>query len=131
MCEPGAIDNSTLNAQRPTLNAQFRDTASQLSTLNTQPSAPLPARDRRDDADLVGLLHRRLFIVEKANVLVVDEHIHEAANIALLVADALFQAGKCLVEILEDFADVAAGSLDDFELVGEFAEWCGDADAGH
>ena len=49
-------------------------------------------------------------LVEEADVLVVDEDVHEAADVAGLVADAFVQAGKVPVEVAEHFADVGAGA---------------------
>ena len=73
----------------------------------------------------------RRFVLQEADVFVVDEDIDETADVALVVADALFEAGKGLFKMIDHFADVDAGGRDDFELVGEFAEGSRDADAGH
>ena len=50
-------------------------------------------RDRRHDTDLVALLHRRFLVLQKANVLAVDIDIHEAAQVALRIEQALADAG--------------------------------------
>jgi hypothetical protein len=92
----------------------------------------LTSSDCRNDADLVAFLYRSGFFLEEADVLVVDEDIYEAANIAALVTDALEETGVAGVEVCEDFADVRAGGGDEFLLIGELAEGGWDADLdGH
>src|SRR5207253_9586603 len=91
----------------------------------------LSARNRRDDGDFVAVLNLRRLAVEESDVFIVEEDVHETADLAGLVADALLEAGKAPVEIVEDFADRRACGLDDFLFVGEFAEWGWDADAYH
>ena len=76
------------------------------------------ARDRGNDADLVALFHGRIEVAEETDVLVVHEDIHEASDVALVVAQALFQAGEGLLEVVDDFTDVRAGGLHDFDVVG-------------
>ena len=96
-----------------------------------QNAGMLPPGDGGDDAHFVSVLHGRGALFEEADVFVVHENIHEATDVALLIADAFAQAGESLVEIVEQFSDVRAGGGDDFEIVGKFAEWGGDADGGH
>src|ERR1700744_4799302 len=75
--------------------------------------------NRGDDADLVLLFDGFGFLFKEADVLVVNEDVPEAPVVAGLVDDALAQAGEGFVETIDDFADIGAGGLDDFELVGE------------
>ena len=91
----------------------------------------LPSGNGRHDADFVVVFHRCGFLLEKADVFAVDEDVHKAADVAGFVADAVFEAGEGLVEIVEQFADGGAGGADFFEFVGELAERSGDEDGGH
>src|SRR5437660_11237267 len=65
----------------------------------------LSARNRRDDGDFVAVLNLRRLAVEESDVFIVEEDVHETADLAGLVADALLEAGKAPVEIVEDFSD--------------------------
>ena len=49
------------------------------------------ARDRRDDADRVALAQRRLFLLQVADVFVVDVDVDEVTQLALLVVQVLLQ----------------------------------------
>jgi hypothetical protein len=84
--------------------------------------------DGWNDADLIAFLHGSGFFFEEADVLVVDEDIHEATNISVFVADALEEAGVGGIQICENLADVCARGGNDFLLIGELAEWGWDAD---
>jgi hypothetical protein len=46
-----------------------------------------PAGDRRDDADRVARRHRRLFLLQVADILFVHVHVDEASQLALLVIE--------------------------------------------
>jgi hypothetical protein len=91
----------------------------------------LPPGDGRNDADLVGRFDRSLVLFEEADVFVVHEDVHEAADVSFVVADALFEAWEGAVEAGDDFADIRAAGFDDFELVGQLAKGCGDTDTRH
>src|SRR5262249_42927912 len=69
------------------------------------------AGDRRHDRELVARFHRRVEVLEKADVLAVDEDVDEAPHMARLVADALADAGEALVEVREDGGHVRALGL--------------------
>ena len=94
--------------------------------------AGLASGDRGDDADLVAVFNGCGFFLLEADVFVIDEDIHETANIALLVADAFDQAGMGGIKGVENVANIGSGRADDFLIVGEFAQgrWDSDLD-GH
>src|ERR1700693_3002235 len=52
------------------------------------------AGDGRHDADRVAILSWRIFLVQETNILVVQVHIHEAANFPFLGEEMLPQLGK-------------------------------------
>ena len=88
--------------------------------------------DGGNNADLVSLFQWRGFFLQEANVFIVDEDIHEAANVSALIANTLEEAGVGGVEVREDFADICAGGGDEFLLIRELAEGGWDADLdGH
>src|SRR4249919_1801659 len=60
------------------------------------------AGNRRDHRDLGAVGRRRLEVVEEADVVVADVHVHEAAQVALLVDDAPLDPGVVAVEVVED-----------------------------
>jgi hypothetical protein len=92
----------------------------------------LASSDGRNDADLVAVFHGSGFFLLEADVFIVDEDIHETANIALLVADSLNEARVGGVEGIENIADVGSGDFNDFLIAGEFAQRRWDADLdGH
>src|SRR5438105_5698974 len=94
-------------------------------------SLRLPAGDGGDDGDFVALFDRGRFVVEETDVLVVEKHVDETADVAVFIADALFESGIGLIEVLDQFADVCAAGLDEFLFPGEFAQWSWDADGCH
>ena len=92
----------------------------------------LASSDGRNDADLVAVFNGSGFFLLEADVFIVDEDIHETANIALLVADSLNEARVGGVEGIENVADVGSGDFNDFLIAGEFAQRRWDADLdGH
>jgi hypothetical protein len=105
--------------------AASQNTRLQLSTINYQPATRwrLASGNGGHDADLVLFLDDGGFFFEEADVFVVDEDVHEAADVAGVVDDTLSEAREGLVEAVDDFADIRAGGLDDLKLVGELAEW--------
>src|SRR3989475_11869214 len=60
------------------------------------------SRDRRDDGQLVARLERRLEVRQEADVLAVDEDVHEASHLTGLVTDALLQARVAPLEIVHE-----------------------------
>jgi len=92
----------------------------------------LTSGDRWNDADLVAFLHGSGFFLQEADVLVVNEDVHEAANISVLVAYTLEESGVAGVKVCKDFADIRAGGGDEFLFISELAEggWDTDLD-GH
>src|SRR6266851_395034 len=58
--------------------------------LHGQSVHDLSAGNRRNDADFVALFQRRLLVLQKANVFLVDIHIHKPAHLALVIHQALF-----------------------------------------
>src|SRR5205814_668703 len=78
----------------------------------------------------VALLHRRVEVLQEADVLGADEDVHEPAHRAGVVADALLDAGVALLQLGDQLADGAAGGGDLLLALGQLAERGGDADGG-
>jgi hypothetical protein len=98
-----------------------------------KPAAILDCRDLAsgdggNDADFVTVFYRRGFFLLEADVFVVNEDIHEAAHVALIVADAFEEAGVGGIEVVEDITNGGAFGGDYFLLIGELAKRGGDAD---
>lgn len=81
-----------------------------------------------DDADFVAIFDRGGFVLLEANVFVVNEDIHESADIALLITDAFDEAGMGCIQGRENFANVGPLNGDYFLFVGELAQWRRDSD---
>ena len=88
----------------------------------------MPAGHRRDDADRVAGLERRLILLQVADVFVVDVDVDEAAQLAFVVEQMLLQAAKPRRQVCKQLADGRAVELDDVELVGERTQRCGNVD---
>ena len=71
-----------------------------------------PARDRRDDADGVAAVHRRLLVLQIADILVVHVDVDEAAQLSLLVVEMGLEAAVPPRQIGEQFAHGRAGDVD-------------------
>src|SRR3954469_11260882 len=84
--------------------------------------ARLPSGDGGDDADFVGFLHGGGLIFEEADVFAANVDIHEAADVAGLVADTIPDTREGGFEVVDDFADGRAGGADALEVIGEFAK---------
>ena len=78
----------------------------------------MTAGHRRDDADLVAGLDDGGGAGLLPHVGAVDEDVDEAADLAVVVADAFDQAGVAVAEVVEDFGDGAAGGGDAGLAVG-------------
>ena len=92
----------------------------------------LTSGDRRNDTDFVTFFDGRVLVVEKSNVLVVEENVDEATNVALFITNALGEAGIRLLEADENFGDCAAVGRNNLFFSGEFAERCRDTNGcGH
>ena len=85
-----------------------------------------PARHRRDDADGVARLERRLLAIEMADVLVVDVHVHEAAQLAVVVVQVAAEIAVFADQRLEQLANGAAVDFHDILPVRERPERCRD-----
>src|SRR5947209_2649682 len=79
-----------------------------ISGKTAAPSAPcgssslmLAARDSGNDGQLIAVLHRRVQVLEEANVLVVEVNVDEALELAL-VEQALGQPRKLLAQIIQN-----------------------------
>src|SRR5436190_11875344 len=66
------------------------------------------SRDRGDDADLVAFLHRRIEVLQEANVLIVQINIHEAIELIVALEQPRFDAGGFGLQRVENFADAGA-----------------------
>ena len=92
----------------------------------------LASGDRGNDTDFVTFLNGGILVVEEANILVVEEDVNEAANVALFVTNALGQAGIGLLKAHENLGDCVAVGRDDLFFSGKFAERCRDTNGcGH
>jgi amidase len=85
------------------------------------------ARDRGEDGHGLAVGHGRLEPVEEAHVVVGHEHVHEPAQGALLVEEAIGEAGVGGVERLEHLGHGGPLHLDGGGAAGERAEGRGDA----
>src|SRR5919198_34338 len=65
-------------------------------------AASAASGDRRDDGELVTRLEGRVEVLQEADVLAVDEDVHEAPHLARLVTDALLQARVAPLEIVHE-----------------------------
>src|ERR1035438_2328179 len=88
----------------------------------------LAARDGGDDADFVAVFERRLAVLEEADVLLVDIDVHEAADFAFVVHQALGDAGEARLQFDDRLADGGGVDFDQLLVVGQLAERRGDAD---
>jgi hypothetical protein len=87
---------------------------------------------RGNDTDFVALFDSGFLIVEETDVLIVEEDVDEAADIALFVTDTLSEAGIGFLEALEDLRDRFAVGGNDFFFSSEFTQGCRDANGcGH
>jgi hypothetical protein len=87
------------------------------------------ARDRGDELDAVAVLHRRRQALQEADVLVVQEHVHEAVELALVVEQAPAQLLVARGELLQHLPHRAAGELHARGAVHVPAQGRGDPDA--
>jgi hypothetical protein len=85
------------------------------------------AGDCRDDADVVAVLERRGLAFEEPDVFLVDVHVYEAANFAVLADEPFLDAGELALEFIDRRADGGGVDLDGFLLVGELPERSGDS----
>src|SRR5688572_20546539 len=94
------------------------------STLSTSPC------DRRDDADFVALLHRRVEVLEEADVFVVEVDVDEAVELVGGLEQARLDAGGAALYVVEDLAHISALGLDAVFSVGVVSErgWDSDLD---
>ena len=75
------------------------------------------AGDRRDDADRVARRDRRLLFLQVADVLVVQVHVDEAPQLALVVIQVRLQAAVPARQVGEQLADGRAVGLDRILLI--------------
>src|SRR5262245_54510067 len=80
------------------------------------------AGDRRDDRDLSTFLDRGFGAVLEANIFPVHEHVDEAANLPVFIADAFFHSRVILFQVGENFVYGFAGDVDNRLLFSEFAQ---------
>src|SRR5260221_6642450 len=80
------------------------------------------ASDGRHDADRVAVLGSRIFLVEETDVLVVQVHIHEAANFSFVGIEMLPQLGKRARQAAERLAHRGRAALDAGLLSSKLAE---------
>jgi hypothetical protein len=66
--------------------------------------------------------------LKEPNILVVDEDVHEAADLPLLVQDALPETWVCFVEFIKNATEGGSGCRYFFLIIGELSERGGNAD---
>src|ERR1019366_8531520 len=81
-----------------------------------------PAGDRRHDADRVSVLGSRIFLVQEANVLVIQIYIHEAADSSVVGIEMLAQLGEARRQSAERLAHRGGVTFDARLLSGELAK---------
>src|SRR5271155_4829104 len=86
------------------------------------------SRDRRDDADLITVLERRIAVFEEADVLLVDIDVDEAAHLAFFIHETFLDAGETRLQFDERLADGGGVDFDQLLVIGQLAERRGDAD---
>src|ERR1043165_8256713 len=91
---------------------------------------PSAAGDGGNDVDQLAILHRGLLAVEEADVLLADEHVDEAAQLAGIVAQARLDAGVRRLDRVERLVDAGGRDLHGLLATGEVAQDAGNAD-GH
>ena len=85
-------------------------------------------RDRRDDADGVARLHRRLLFLQIPDVFVVHVHVDEAAQASLLVVQMPLQAPVLRRQVDEKLADRVPLGIDRVLLIRVRPERCRNQD---
>src|SRR6185436_5721635 len=88
------------------------------------------AGDGRDDRNFCAFGHSGLGAFFKTNVFPVYEHVDEAANLAVFIANAFFHSRVALFEVGEDLVYGFSGDVHNRLLFSEFSQRCGDADFG-
>ena len=77
------------------------------------------AGDGRHDAQRVARLHRRLLLLQVADVFVVQVHVDEVPQLALVGVEVLLQSVVPRRQVGQQFADGGAADFHGFLLVGE------------
>lgn len=80
----------------------------------------LASRNRRNDADFIAVLQRRVLVLQKADVLFVDVNVHKAAHFAFVIDEPFLDAGKLALQFRDRFADGFGIDLHEFLFVREF-----------
>src|SRR5882724_8072916 len=83
--------------------------------------------DGRDDGDLGAFRHGGFGAVFEADVFAVHEHVDEAPDLAVFIANALFHAGIVLFQVSQDLIHGLSGDIDHSLLFSEFSQRGGDA----
>src|SRR5271169_2061611 len=78
--------------------------------------------DGRHDADRVAILGSRIFLVEETDILVVQVHVHEAANFSFVGKKMFLQLGKRTRQAAERLAHRGRATLDAGLLPCKLAE---------
>src|SRR5690348_4348191 len=86
------------------------------------------AGDRRDDGDVVAILYLRVELIEEADVVAVQIDVDEAAQLALVVEQALAHPRMTLLEIFDDRTNRSAVGGDFVLAGGEASKWSGYTD---
>src|SRR4051812_4333601 len=77
----------------------------------------LTARDSWDDADFIPIFHRRLLVLQKADVFFVHVNIDETANFALVIDEPLLDPWVAGLKFGNGVANGIRGYFDDFFVI--------------
>ena len=102
--------------------------SSQVRSAWVEAASALAPRNCRNDADFVAVLEGGGLVLEEADVLLVHIHVHEAADFALVVEQAVLDAGIFGLHLSDGRADIRGGDGDEFLAAGELTERGGDTD---
>jgi hypothetical protein len=86
----------------------------------------LATGDGRDQQDAVAILDGAGFAAEEADVFVVEIHVEELANLALVVADVAAEVGKFGGQLVQCFSNRDGATVDFRLAVGKAPEGCWD-----
>src|SRR5712692_7066586 len=91
----------------------------------------LASGDGRHDGDFVIIGHLRLESRPKPDVFIIEVHVHELAELAVVVEQAVLEAGVALVEGVDRRPDIRSFYCHGHLAFGEAPERAGDAKLGH
>ena len=78
----------------------------------------LTSGNRRKDAHFITWFNGRLGVLKKPNIFVIHEYVYEPVNVILLIANAFFQTGVTLFQVVDYVSDRRAFDLNNFLVLG-------------